>query len=146
MATGAGTGYFPYFPGTVGTLVAIPLSLAVNRTATVSLFIPLSLLAALTLSAAWLCKRGEEILGEKDCQKIVVDEIAGFLLANFLSPPEFRATLMAFLLFRFFDIIKPFPVARLESLKGGMGIILDDLSAGLYTLLILRLLSLGGLL
>jgi len=89
---------------------------------------------------------GEEIFQERDCQKIVIDEIAGFLLANFLSPPGFKPTVWAFLLFRFFDIIKAFPASRVEQIGGGVGVILDDLVAGLYTFLILRMLFLGGLL
>ncbi len=96
--------------------------------------------------ATWFCQKGEEIFKEKDNQRIVIDEIAGFLLANFLSPPGLKATAAAFLLFRFFDIIKVFPAKRAERIEGGVGIILDDLVAGLYTFLILRLLFLWGIL
>jgi phosphatidylglycerophosphatase A len=92
------------------------------------------------VTATWFCQKGEELFHEKDCPKIVIDEIAGFLLADFLSPPEFKPTAAAFLLFRFFDIIKLFPSSRLEQIQGGVGVILDDLVAGLYTFLILHLL------
>lgn len=146
FVTGAGTGYFPCFPGTVGTLLAIPLSLALNRTATASPPLSLLTLATFIVIATWFCKKGEEIFHEKDCRKIVIDEIAGFLLANFLSPPELKPTAAAFLLFRFFDIIKVFPAARAERIQGGIGVILDDLVAGLYTFLILRILFLWSLL
>lgn len=144
FVTGAGTGYSPYFPGTTGTLLAIPLSLALNRIAAVSLPLALLTLISFAVIAAWLCQKGEELFGEKDSPKIVIDEIAGFLLANFLSPQEFKATAAAFLLFRFFDIIKLYPASRAENLRGG--VLLDDLIAGLYSFLMLRLLSLGGLL
>lgn len=90
--------------------------------------------------AAWFCQKGEEIFHAKDCPKIVIDEIAGFLLANFLSPPGLIPTVLAFLLFRFFDITKVFPADRAQQIPGGIGVILDDLIAGLYTFFILRLL------
>ncbi|MBI2987132.1 MAG: phosphatidylglycerophosphatase A [Deltaproteobacteria bacterium] len=140
MATGAGTGYFPCFPGTVGTLLAVPLSLALNRIATASLPLSLLTLVAFVVGAAWFCQKGEEILREKDSPRIVIDEIGGFLLANFLSPPEFTPAAVAFLLFRFFDIIKIFPAGQAQKLPGGVGVMLDDLIAGCYTFLILRLL------
>ena len=109
--------------------------------------LPLSLLTFIAFVgiAAWLCKQGEDIFQEKDCPKIVIDEVAGFLLANFFSPPQLKPVALAFLLFRFFDIIKVFPAARAERISGGLGVILDDLIAGLYTFVILRLLLLWGL-
>lgn len=136
----------PWFPGTAGTLLAIPLSFALNRVAAESISLSLLTLATFIVTAAWFCQKGEEIFKEKDNQRIVIDEIAGFLLANFLSPPGLKATAAAFLLFRFFDIIKVFPAQRAERIEGGVGIILDDLVAGLYTFSILRLLFLWGIL
>lgn len=146
MVTGAGAGYFPWFPGTAGTLVALPLSLALNRIASASLTLGLLTFSAFVLGAVWLAREGEAIFREKDSPKIVIDEIAGFVLANFLSPPELKPTLAAFFLFRFFDIIKLFPAGRAEKIPGGAGVVVDDLIAGLYTFMILRLLFLGGLL
>ena len=70
----------------------------------------------------------------------LIDEIVGFLVANFLAPPRLTALLWSFLLFRFFDITKIFPTKRLEQLPGGAGIVLDDVMAGLYTLISLHLL------
>ena len=144
--TGAGAGYFPWFPGTAGTLVAIPLSLGLNRIAGASLPLSLLTLSAFVVIATWFCDKGEEIFQEKDCRRIVIDEIAGFLLANFFSPAELKPVALAFLLFRLFDIIKPFPAARAEKISGGLGVILDDLIAGLYAFMILRLLFFWGLL
>jgi len=146
FVTGAGAGYFPWFPGTTGTLIAIPLSLALNRIAGVSLPLSLLALAAFVAIATWLCKMGEDIFRQKDCRRIVIDEIAGFLVANFLSPAELLPIVLAFLLFRLFDIIKPFPAARAERISGGLGVILDDLIAGFYAFVILRLLFFWGLL
>jgi phosphatidylglycerophosphatase A len=89
------------------------------------------------VGAAWLCRIGERIFAEKDSQKIVVDEIAGLLLASFHIPPKLGLLIVAFLLFRFFDIMKVFPAAQLEARKNG--VLLDDLIAGLYTRVALHL-------
>ena len=146
FASGAGAGYFPWAPGTAGTLVALPLSIALNRIAAARLSLALITLAAFVLLAAWVSARGEELFGKKDAQKIVIDEMAGFLVANFLWPLGLSSTAFAFLLFRFFDIVKPYPARRAERIHGGWGVVLDDLIAGLYTLLSLRLLAPWGLL
>lgn len=145
MITGAGTGYLPWFPGTAASLLAVPLSLGLNWTSKVSFYLSFLLLIASAAIATWLCQKGEEIFHEKDCQRIVIDEIAGFLVANFLSPPEFKPTVAALVLFRFFDITKIFPAGLAERLEGGAGVILDDLIAGLYAFLTLRLLLFIGL-
>ena len=81
------------------------------------------------------------MLGAKDPQVIVIDEIAGFLIANFLNQSKPSSLILAFILFRFFDIVKPFPAKRSEKLPGGFGIVLDDMVAGVYALLILSLLG-----
>ena len=139
FVTGAGAGYFPWAPGTAGTLVAIPLSLGLNRIAGTSLYLALLTLAAFIAVATWLCNKGEEIFQAKDCSKIVIDEIAGFMVANFASPAGLKPAILAFLLFRFFDIIKPYPARRAERISGGIGVILDDLIAGVYAFAIVRL-------
>ena len=124
----------------MGTLLAVPLSLALNRIAAASLPLALLTLTAFIVSATWFCQKGEELLHEKDSPKIVIDEVAGFLLGNFLSPPAIKAAAAAFLLFRFFDIMKIFPAGAAQKLPGGVGVIADDLVAGFYTFLILHLL------
>ena len=139
FVTGAGAGYLPWAPGTAGTLVAIPLSLGLNRIAGASLYLALLTLAAFIAVATWLCNKGEEIFQGKDCSKIVIDEIAGFMVANFASPTRLKPAILAFLLFRFFDIIKPYPARRAERISGGLGVILDDLIAGVYAFAIVRL-------
>ena len=140
LVTGAGAGYFPWFPGTIGTLVAVPLSLGLNRLALTYFPFALFTLVGSILCAIWLSTKGAVILKQKDPRIIVIDEIVGFLVANFFAPPRLLALIWAFLLFRFFDITKPFPADKLERLPGGSGIVLDDVMAGLYTLLSLRLL------
>jgi phosphatidylglycerophosphatase A len=87
-----------------------------------------------------LADKSAALLGQKDPGVIVIDEIVGFLTANFAAPATLSALLAAFLLFRFFDIIKVFPASQLERLPGGVGIVLDDIMAGLYTFAVMRLL------
>lgn len=144
LASGCGVGYLPYCPGTFGTVVAVPVSLLVNRIAMANPWLSAVLLAALSSIAICLAGQAARVLGTKDPQIIVIDEIAGFVLANFLTG-SWTALIIAFGLFRFFDIAKTFPAGRLEMLPGGSGIVLDDMCAGLYSFVILRLLSLTGL-
>lgn len=143
-ATGAGAGYAPIIPGTIGTLVAVPLSIGFNQLADVSLAVAGLALGVAILSAVALAGKAAEILQQKDPGIIVIDEIVGFLLANFTAQLSFPKLLMTFLLFRFFDISKIFPASRVERLPGGTGIVADDLVAGLYTFAVMRLLSIWG--
>jgi phosphatidylglycerophosphatase A len=144
FVTGAGAGYFPRLPGTIGTLVAIPFSLALNQLAVSNFPLAALIVVGSIFCAIWLSTQGARILKQKDPQIIVIDEIVGFLVANFLATPRLTALLWSFLLFRFFDIAKIFPINRLERLPGGAGIVLDDVMAGVYTLISLRLvLSMG---
>jgi phosphatidylglycerophosphatase A len=140
LASGFGTGYLPHCPGTFGTLIALPVSLIVNRIALDEPWLGAISLAGLAVIAVWLADQAAYILGTKDPQTVTIDEIAGFALASFLTV-SLAGLVIAFVLFRFFDIAKIFPARRLEALPGGAGIVLDDMLAGLYTFLILRLLS-----
>jgi len=146
LATGAGAGYIPGAPGTAGTLVGIPLSLLLNGLAGDSLPLALLTLAAVIAVAFWSADKAEDIFGEKDSSRIVIDEIAGFMVANFAAPQSVSAILAAFILFRFFDIIKPYPARPAERLRGGFGVVLDDLVAGVYSLVMVRLALAWGLL
>lgn len=144
LASGGGVGFLPYIPGTLGTLIAIPVSFAINRLALHEPFLAAGALLGLTIVAIGLADQAARILKTKDPQIIVVDEIAGFAVANFLTDST-AGLLVAFVLFRLFDIAKISPARQLEALPGGAGIVLDDMIAGLYTLLILQLLSSAGL-
>jgi phosphatidylglycerophosphatase A len=141
LVTGAGAGYLPWCPGTFGTVLAVPLSLGLNHIAALSFLLALLILVTSIFCAVSLSKRGADILGQKDPRIIVIDEIVGFLVANFLAPPGILAPALAFAFFRFFDIAKVFPVSRLEKIPGGRGIVLDDVMAGLYTFIIMQFLS-----
>ncbi len=145
LVTGMGVGYFPLIPGTMGTLAAIPLSLAVNRVANGSLILGLLTLASLVFLSVWLATQAEVIFKQKDPAIVVIDEIAGFVVANFLAPPGILPLALAFVLFRIFDIGKTFPASKLAQVPGGAGIVLDDLVAGFYTFVILRLIVSWGL-
>jgi phosphatidylglycerophosphatase A len=140
FVTGAGAGYFPRFPGTIGTLVAIPFSIVLNRIASKHFIVALLIIIAAIVLAIWLSTKGAGILKQKDPQVIVIDEIVGFWVTNFLAPLRWSVLLVGFLLFRFFDIAKIFPINRLEQIPGGAGIVLDDVVAGVYAFIILQLL------
>src|SRR3989304_1878534 len=146
FATGFGVGYLPRLPGTAGTLLAVPLSVGVNAIAAISLPLALLPLAAAICCAIWLSTRAALILEQRDPPVIVIDEIVGFMIANFMAPRSAMLLGVAFILFRFFDIAKVYPLSRLEKLPGGAGIVLDDVMAGLYTFVVLRLLRSWGLL
>jgi len=130
-----GTGLFPKAPGTFGTLGAVPLVLGAQSFK--PLFYALGL-GAFILIAVWVSDRTEKILGRPDPQEVVIDEVAGLLLTFFLLPLSWFSLVLGFILFRIFDILKPFPAGRLERIGGGLGIVLDDLMAGFYTNLALR--------
>jgi len=146
FATGFGVGYLPQLPGTAGTLLAVPLSLGLNALAAISLPIALLTLAAAICCAIWLSARAALILEQRDPPMIVIDEIVGFMIANFITPRNVMLLSVAFLLFRVFDIAKVYPLSRLEKLPGGAGIVLDDVMAGLYVFGIMRLVLSWGLL
>lgn len=138
MATGLGSGLAPLAPGTAGTLIGIPLYWVFS-----GLPWPLWLITVLAFSfLAWhISDKAERIFGVKDAPCIVIDEIAGLQWTLFLIEPTVPHIALGFVLFRLFDIVKPFP-ARLfqERLPGGLGVVADDLAAGVYGNLALQLL------
>lgn len=130
LATGAGAGYAPRAPGTAGTLVAVPLYLAL---AALPLPAYVAVTACLCALAVPICGRAAVVLGSADPGAVVLDEIAGFLVAMCAVPPGWAWVIAGFCAFRFFDILKPWPIAWLDRhLRGGLGIVADDLMAGLY--------------
>lgn len=136
-ATWFGTGFSPFASGTVGTLGAIPFYLALSR-----LSLPLYLLTtvAFTLFSCWAAGLAEGVFNEKDSGKIVIDEVAGYLVTMIAAPVTWQSVLAGFLLFRLFDIVKPQPARWFDrSLKNGFGVVLDDIVAGIYACLSLHL-------
>lgn len=136
IAQGAYSGRSPFAPGTAGTGAAVLLFLLLKDLAT-----PLYLLACFLVAgiAIWSADEAEKLLGTKDDGSIVVDEIAGFLFAMIMIPPSWECIAAGFFLFRLFDVIKPFPLRRLQDLHGGPGIVIDDIGAGVYTNIALHL-------
>jgi phosphatidylglycerophosphatase A len=138
LAFGLGTGLAPVAPGTAGTLVGVPLFLLMAPLA-----LPLYLLVTLLLFIAgvYICQRCSDDLGVHDHGGIVWDEIVGYLVAMIAVPSEPLWLLSGFLLFRLFDILKPWPIRWADRrLAGGFGIMFDDLLAGLYALFCQQLL------
>jgi phosphatidylglycerophosphatase A len=135
ISQGAYAGRIPVAPGTAGTVVGVFLFLGMRG-------LPpghyLAVCILVILVGMWAAGRAETILGRKDSPSIVIDEIAGFLTAMFMVPPGWLFIISGFLLFRAFDIIKPWPLRRLEGLHGGPGVMLDDVGAGVYTNLVLQ--------
>jgi phosphatidylglycerophosphatase A len=137
LAFGFGTGCSPRAPGTMGTLLAVAIYLPLS---TLSLPLYLAALAVVTLAGIWICDRASRDLGVHDHPGIVWDEIAGFLLTMLAAPPGWVWILAGFLLFRLFDIWKPWPIGWLDRrVTGGLGIMIDDIVAGVFAAACLQL-------
>lgn len=138
LAFGFGSGLAPFAPGTFGSLAAIPWYLLMVQ-------LPWAVYLLLTVLAfflgIYLCDRASHHLGVHDHGGIVWDEFVGLWITLFLVPNEWPWLLAGFLLFRFFDIVKPFPIKWLDKkVKGGFGIMIDDVIAGLFAWIILMIL------
>ena len=139
FASWFGSGLAPVAPGTSGTLAGLPLVLLMGSLSTLQAVFFVLVFIALSL---WAAEASRRILAGNDPSVVVIDEVAGFLLALFLVPLTLGHVCAGFFLFRVFDVFKPFPIKKLEHLKGGLGIVADDLLAGVYANLSLRLLFL----
>ena len=130
-----GIGLMPGAPGTFASLAGLPLVIlnGYNTPVIAALFI-----LCFVAFAIWASGVTQKLLNRMDPPQVVIDEVGGILVALFWVPVSWLALCLGFVLFRIFDIIKPFPVNRVETLKGGTGIVLDDLLAGIYANLCLR--------
>jgi phosphatidylglycerophosphatase A len=147
-ATFLGIGRLRPGPGTWGSLATVISWAALAYTMPLAFRLPVSIalvvfVTAIGIPAAMLVTRGS---GIKDPQFVVIDEVAGQLIALIGAPLGWKSFLAGFILFRIFDILKPPPVRQLEALPEGFGIVLDDIAAGLYALVIMHLLLHFGLL
>ena len=130
LATWGGCGFSPLAPGTVGTLGAIPLYLLLAQLPLAS-YLTATLL--LTVLACWAAGQAQEIYGEHDPGKIVIDEVAGYLVTMAGVPFSWPGVVAGFFLFRLFDIVKPPPARWIDRhVTSGTGVVLDDVAAGLY--------------
>jgi len=135
-ATGLGLGYLPLIPGTWGTLAGIPICLLFNLGGWVCYVSGTVVLSAVSV---WAAGRADQIFAVHDSPRVVIDEICGFLVTMAFVPPGLLTIGLGFALFRFFDIVKPFPVGYVDrNVPGGWGVMLDDLTAGVYANLSLQ--------
>ncbi len=140
VAFGFGAGLSPYAPGTFGTIVGIPFVLLM---APLGLMVQLALVLAGFLVGVYVCGESARRLGVHDHGGIVWDEVVGYAITMLAAPAEPLWLLAGFGLFRFFDIVKPWPIREADhSLKGGLGIMLDDVLAGIFAGAILYLVHL----
>src|SRR5581483_2962019 len=148
IATGFGFGFAPVAPGTFGSLLGGALFYFLSIQPVLAFqpqLLQNYLLAAAVLIAfagTWAATRAERIFDRKDAGQIVIDEVCGQIITFAFVPVHLRKEVLivaiaGFLLFRFFDIFKPYPIRRMEELGGGLGVLADDILAGLYAALVL---------
>ena len=138
LAFGFGSGLAAKMPGTFGTLAALPLVGLLSHYAHFSVYLIVTILVSLV--GIWICGKTAEDMGVHDDSSIVWDEVAGMLITMLAVPLSWQTLLAGFVLFRFFDIIKPWPISYLDKhVHGGFGIMIDDVLAGVLSLCILHL-------
>jgi len=147
-ATLFGIGRLHPGPGTWGSAATVLLWAAIANALPANLRLPviITLAVLVTLIGIPAATQVSRASGRKDPQFVVIDEVAGQLIALFAAPLAWKSFLAGFILFRVFDIIKPPPVRQLERLPEGTGIVLDDVMAGIYALAVMQLLLRSGLL
>ena len=146
IASGGGLGYAPFASGTFGTLAGIPIALGLDAAGRGQ--VPLYALAIVLISAVaiWSAHVAAAEAEIKDPSFVVIDEVAGYVVTVALLPASAAVLAAGFFIFRFLDVVKPPPVAQLERLPGGLGIVADDLAAGLLSHVLLRVvMALGWL-
>ncbi len=142
LAAGLGTGWCPFAPGTAGAAAALPL---IWLTGLLPTGIQVLLLAAALPASAAVCGRAARLDGRADPGWVVLDEFMGMWVSVFLLAPSLRGYLLAFVLFRLFDILKPPPIRWIDRrVPGGWGILLDDLLAGVFVRVTMEALRAGG--
>ncbi|UNP89265.1 phosphatidylglycerophosphatase A [Aeromonas encheleia] len=139
LAVGFGSGLSPVAPGTMGTLAAIPLYLLVSGLPTPWFIV---LLVVGFIVGIWICQVATDAIGMPDHGGIVWDEVIGFGVTMIAAPAGWAWVLAGFLLFRLFDIFKPWPISWFDRrVHGGLGIMLDDVFAGIFALVCMQLLA-----
>lgn len=137
IATGCYSGYLPKAPGTWGSLVGLALFFVLQM---LSLPVYLAAVAAIFLIGIFAAGEAEKIMDNRDPGIVVIDEIVGMLITMIAVPATPLAMVSGFILFRIFDILKPFPIRLVDQrFHGGLGIMLDDVLAGIYSLIVLHL-------
>ena len=136
LATAGYCGYFPFAPGTVGSAAGLVVYLLVWWSGSVA--VEVGLIVGLFAAGVWAGTTAERYFGGVDPGPIVLDEVVGMLITLAFIPVGLSGALAGFVLFRIFDVIKPFPAGRLERLHGGLGVMADDAMAAVYANLCLR--------
>ncbi len=136
ISTWFGIGFFPDAPGTYGTIAAIPFIIILDYAGK---FYSILFLIFITALGIWAAGRSQVLLGRHDPGEVVVDEVAGIFLTMCLLQFSWISLSLGFIFFRIFDILKPYPIKRIEKLRGGFGIIMDDLFAGLYAFVAVKM-------
>lgn len=142
LALGFGTGLAPVMPGTFGTLAALPFLLLFPY---LSVILQILLIIAVCCVGFWLCDKTAKDMKVHDHSAIVWDEVAGMMITMIAIPITVTHLLLGFILFRIFDIVKPWPISLLDkNVHGGVGIMVDDIFAGLFSLAVLHVLVYFG--
>lgn len=137
IAFGFGSGTIPFAPGTMGTLMAIPFYLLIRH---FPLGIYISIVIVATMVGVWVCDVTEKALGTHDYKGIVWDEVCGYGVTMLAAPHHWQWVVIGFFLFRLFDIWKPWPICWIDRyVQGGLGVMLDDVLAGVYSLVVLQI-------
>jgi phosphatidylglycerophosphatase A len=136
LASGFYIGTVPFAPGTFGSILGLPIAFLLSR---LNLLLSVSFILLFIFFAIGIASAAEKILNQKDPAKIVIDEVAGLMVTFTGLAFDLRTAIAGFIIFRVLDILKPFPIRTLErSISGGSGVVLDDVMAGIYANLLLR--------
>ena len=135
LATGFFVGYSPFAPGTMGTLVAFLLYAILPTTVTFYWL----LILCLIIGGTMISHLAENIFGQIDSPKIVIDEICGYFIAMAFLPKTLGLMIVGFAIYRLLDVVKIYPMKKFEIFSGGLGIMLDDIYAGVITNIILHI-------
>ena len=142
VASGAYSGFVPVAPGTAGSIVGLAVAWSVLPCAGAHWLLALAAFAAVFALGCWIAHRAQIILGEHDSPHIVLDEVLGMVATMFLNPLGWIHLLIGFALFRLFDIVKLPPASFFDrNVRGGTGVMLDDLAAAIYANIALRLVA-----
>ncbi len=144
-AFGFGSGLAPWAPGTAGSLVGVAID-AMLRSAGADWSMRLMIALGVCVIGVWICGASARKLGEHDHPGIVWDEIAGVMLTLVVAPDGWRGIFFGFVLFRVFDILKPWPISLIDrKIAGGLGIMLDDILAALFAMAAMTILLMAGI-